>query len=193
VIAEPESRFTGPTAICPHPEWWTSTDDHSTEVEVSELIYGLVRGVQPDYCIETGSAWGQTARAIGEALAANGHGRLVSLDVDADRVAYSRVVCKDLPRVTIVQESAMDYTPDGTVGFAFFDSLFNLRVPEFLRYFPHMVAGTVVAFHDSAPGHGGGQFESGRDLLNEIEVELKDHLAVIHLPTPRGITIGVVR
>lgn len=160
---------------------------------MSEMLHGLVRGLQPEFCIETGTAWGQTAECIGEALATNGHGRLVSLEVDADRVAYSRVVCKALDTVTVLQMSAMDYEPDGVIDFAFFDSLFNLRVPEFLRFRPHMREGTVVAFHDSAPGHGGGQFPSGLDLRNEIEATLADDLDIVHFPTPRGITIGVVR
>jgi predicted O-methyltransferase YrrM len=178
--------------MCPHPEWWTSTDDHSTEIEVSDLIYGIVRGVQPDFCIETGTAWGQTAERIGQALFVNSHGRLVSLDTDPERVEFSARRCRGLP-VEVLCMSAMEYTPTEEIGFAFFDSLFNLRVPEFLRYADNMRSGTVVAFHDSAPGHGGGQFPSGRDLLNEIVAELGSVLDLVHFPTPRGITIGVVR
>lgn len=191
LIAEPESRFTRPTDLCPHPERWTSTDDHSTEVEVSELLAGLVRGLQPELCIETGTAWGQTAQAIGEALQRNGHGRLVTFEPDPERAAFSEARCDGLP-VEVNACSSVERVPCQPVDFAFFDSLFPLRVPEFLFYRPEMHAGTIVAFHDSAPGAGGGQFDLGRDLRTEIAVVLAPYLRFIHLPTPRGITIGEV-
>ena len=83
----PESRYYQPTVDCPHPERWTSTDDDSTEIEVSDLAWGLVRATQPSLCVETGAAWGQTAERIGWALAANGHGHLYTLEPDRRRAA----------------------------------------------------------------------------------------------------------
>src|SRR4051794_12477245 len=66
LIPRNEDRRVAPSDECPHPEWWTSIDsDSSTEREVTHLIAGLVRGLQPHYIIETGTAFAQTTRAIG--------------------------------------------------------------------------------------------------------------------------------
>lgn len=145
------------------------------------MIAGLIRGLQPDYVIETGSAWGQTTEAIGKALLRNGHGILHSIELDHERVVRTRQRCDFLP-VMVFEIGSLDWWPRLTIDFAFFDSLLDLRVPEFWRYLPWMREGTVVAFHDTRPG---------RELRDEIE-QLADVLRYIHLPTPRGITIGEV-
>lgn len=189
--AESEARFSPPGGWCRHPEWWTSTDDHSTEIEVSALIAGLVRGTQPGLCIETGSAWGQTAEAIGQALHANGHGRLVSLETDPERVAYSKGRVAGLP-VDVLEMSSLDYESDAPVDLLFSDSLFPLRLPEFHRFSPHMPAGAVVVFHDTRPGAGGGQVGDFHGLSAQIATELS-HLAWLNLRTPRGVMIGQIR
>lgn len=186
--AVPESEFTRPSGWCPEPHRWHATDDHSTEIEVSALIAGMVRGLQPDVVVETGAAWGQTAEAIGLVLRGNGHGHLWSLEVDPERVAYARKRCDGLP-VTVLEQSSLEFTPPDGVGLAFFDSLFPTRVPEFERYRPHMAQGCVVVFHDSAPLHGGGQFPDDRDLMQTLN--LLD-IPLLHLRTPRGVTIGQV-
>jgi hypothetical protein len=190
----PESRFSNPDWMCPHPEYWSSTDDHSTEIEVSEMLAGLVRGLQPEFIVETGSAWGQTSEAIGKALLQNGHGKVVSLEVDPERVEYSKNRCAGLP-VECLEMSSMEYVPTEEIQFAFFDSLFPLRVPEFMRYYPYMKKGCLVAFHDAHPGHGGGQFANYHmDLISTIKEELdaRGFIRSIYLQTPRGIVIAEV-
>lgn len=189
--ALPENRFTNPTPLCPYPERWTSTDDHSTEVEVSEFLGGLVRCLQPDLCFETGSAWGQTAEQIGLALDANDRGWLVTCEPDPERAQFTRERCARWHRVDVFEGPSLDWTPPGPVQFAFFDSLFDLRVPEFLHLRPFMPIGAVVAFHDTAPRHG-EKVAGGLDLRGEIEQGTAGLLRLIHFPTPRGITIGEV-
>jgi predicted O-methyltransferase YrrM len=144
------------------------------------MVAGVVRGLQPGYVIETGSAWGQTAAAIGKALLRNRHGSIDSIEPDPHRCATTRLRCDGLP-VEVHQVSSLDFTPARTIDFAFFDSLLELRIPEFHRFRPWMRVGTIVAFHDTRPG---------RDLRAEIESELD--IRFIHLPTPRGITFGEV-
>jgi predicted O-methyltransferase YrrM len=144
------------------------------------MVAGVIRGLQPGYVIETGSAWGQTAEAIGKALLRNGHGRLHSIEPDRQRAAFTRNRTDGLP-VQVFECSSLDFTPTRTIDFAFFDSLLELRIPEFHRFRPWMREGTIVAFHDTRPG---------RDLRADIESELD--IRFIHLPTPRGITFGEV-
>lgn len=189
--AQREDRFTAPTDLCPHPGRWTSTDGDSTEVEVSDLAYGLVRTLQPNFCIETGAGWGQTTRRIGQALMLNGHGHLVALETDRERVDHAADRCAGLP-VKVLPFDSMDWSPDELIDFAWLDSLYELRVPEFTRYRPRMRAGTVVCFHDTAPEHGSHRITSGRDLRSEIEAELGWQVRLVHLPTPRGVTVAEV-
>lgn len=180
-----ESRFTPATEVCPHPHYWHSTDADSTEIEVSELIAAFVRALQPEIVVETGSAWGQTSRLIGQALQRNEHGTLHSIEVDPERADYTRRQCEGLP-VVVEQLPSLDYVPPGKVGFAFFDSLVHLRVPEFERYLHHpgYAKGAFVAFHDTADHHG---------LWPSIaELEEQGKLLPIRLPTPRGVVVAEV-
>src|SRR5436305_12708587 len=46
----------------------------------ANLLYGLVRSMKPETCVEIGSARGKSACYIGIALAENGGGRLYAID-----------------------------------------------------------------------------------------------------------------
>lgn len=172
-----EAAWTKPRPDCPHPERWTSTDPQSTEIEVSELVGTFVRALQPDYVIETGTCIGQTAYVIGLALQANGHGRLDTLEPDAERAAFARDRCEGLP-VEVLEVGSLDFTPVEPIGFAWFDSLVELRVSEFERYRPLMTPGTIVGFHDTSPHQGAWGHE----------VETLPDTRAIRLRTPRGVT-----
>lgn len=178
-----ESLFTAPRPDCPHPERWTAPDAHSTECEVTELVAAFVRALQPDYVVETGTCWGQTAEAIGRALQSNGQGQLITLEVEPAKVEASARRCAGLP-VTVVEESSMNWLPEQPVDFAFFDSLTHLRPEEFRRYLPHMHPRTVVGFHDTGPHH------PVRDLLRPLEDE--GLITPLYLPTPRGVCFARV-
>ena len=173
----PESTWTAARADCPHPERWSSTDPQSTEIEVSELVSGFVRALQPDYVIETGTCIGQTAWIIGTALQENGQGRLDTLETDPDRAAAATMTCAGLP-VTVHCASSLDFRPAEPIGFAWFDSRVELRVAEFNHYRPHIIPGSIVGFHDTSPHQG----EWGREL------ESLPGTRAIRLRTPRGVT-----
>jgi hypothetical protein len=180
----PESRFTAPRDDCPNPEWWTSTDGDSTESEVTELVAAFVRALQPEFCVETGAAWGNTTFAIGEALLRNGHGRLETLEVEPDRIAHVVRRCEGLP-VEVLPESSLEYVPLLPVDFAWFDSLCDVRHIEFRRYLPMMHHRTVVGFHDTGPHHAVRAF---------IEPLVAEGLLapLLYLPTPRGVAFARV-
>jgi predicted O-methyltransferase YrrM len=177
----PESNWSEPAVDCAHPEWWHATDLDSTELEVTELVVGFIRALQPEFVVETGTAFGQTARAIGRALKKNGHGHLVTLEPDPVRVRQARAVTAGLP-VEVVQLASLDYTPTAPIDFAWFDSLIELRVEEFRRFLPFMHKGTVVGFHDTAPRFG---------LAPQLaELEARGEIRAMRLPTPRGVTFA---
>lgn len=186
LTAQPESRWTQASDLCPHPERWSSTDDDSTEVEVSEMIAGFVQGLQPTLVIETGTAWGQTAELIGEALLRNGQGTLISYDVDDQRVGYSRERCGDLPVVEIRQQSSVvgleELIGEGVKAeVIFLDSLFDLRMVEIEQAAQLLTPGGIVLIHDTAPHHT--LWESLQQAC------LLDGWRWINLPTPRGLAI----
>lgn len=181
-----ESRFTKPSEFCPHPEYWHSPDEETTEVEVTNLIAALVTAIQPEFVLETGTAHGYTSFAIGNALKLNGHGRLVSLDNDGWMIQdASNLVGSDLP-VEILNINSMEYTPPEDIDFAFFDSWQTGRHQEFLRYLDmdKIKEGTIVAFHDTAPHH---------QVLQYIKkLEADGYIKAIYLKNPRGLAIAEV-
>lgn len=179
-LSRPERQT--PREDCPHPEWWSATEDESTEREVTALVAGFVRALQPEYVIETGSAFGQTTRAIGKALRRNGHGRLDSIEIDPVHVRQTRLVTYRLP-VTVHETSSMDFTPAERLDFVWFDSMGTLRVPEFRRFRPWMHPGTVVGFHDTAIFAA----EIGEPVR---ALEREGLIRALHLPTPRGVVFA---
>jgi len=184
-VTHSEAEFTPATALCPHPERWTADDDESTENEVGELVYGLVRALQPDLCVETGTAFGATAERIGLALATNGHGRLYTLEADVRRVRVARKRVAGLP-VTVewchslndpcCTSALQEALKRGRhIDFAFFDALYRNRVAEFDRFRPFMRVGAIVCFHDTAPGRG----RRGNDPSTDIRAEVVEGLSVV--------------
>lgn len=179
-----EAEFTAARPDCPHPERWTSSDWDSTEHQVTELVAAFVRALQPDLVVETGAAFGDTTAAIGDALVRNGHGRLITLETDVDRVLTVRERCASLP-VEVVEMASLDWEPPGPIGFAWLDSLIDLRVPEFLRYRPWMESGTIVGFHDTGPHRPGI-----RVLLESLAG--RGVIRLVMPRTPRGVCFAEV-
>lgn len=178
-----EDRYTPPSDLCPNPEWWTSRDIEATENEVLELVHGLVRALQPEVVIETGTYVGDGTRAIATALVANGHGHLHTFELDPGIYGQAADNLADLDGwVTFHHGKAEDWTPMASIDFAFFDSSPGSRLMELKNLAPYMTARTIVAFHDTAP------HLPLRDMLRQAP----DIPAVtlIDLPTPRGISIG---
>lgn len=178
----PESTWTDPTEACPEPGLWHAADEQATEWEVISLIHGLVRALQPEFCVETGTHRGYMARAIGEALLENGHGVLHTTEVDEGLITEAVEAVRGYP-VICHHMSSMDWTPGPRfIDFAWFDSLFQLRWLEFRHYWPWMHDRTIVGFHDTAPHHG--------DWSDQIR--RSDRLSCLELPTPRGVILARV-
>ena len=190
---KPESRYFGPTHRCPHPERWTSNDGDSTEIQVSQLIGALVTALQPDYVIETGTAWGVTTRRIIKALQGNGHGKLFTLEVDAEpeRIAYVKERIPGSPHWEQVICSSLDWEPplpEGSVGFLFTDTFRDIRLAEIEHFWPWLRnPGAIIAVHDSAWDQGPLRGWIEQNLVNQQKAR------AIDLPTPRGLTLLEVK
>jgi hypothetical protein len=180
-----ESKWTAPRSDCKHPEHWHSTDPESTELEVSELIGGFIRALQPDYVVETGSCVGMTSHIIGQALKLNGHGKLDTCEVNKRAADWARGFCAGLP-VRVNEIQSMNFRPVRNIDFLFLDSLLGLRVPEFHRFKSWLNPGAVIAFHDTGPHKG----DPKTGVTFASEVHGIEGLRYLQLNTPRGITLA---
>jgi hypothetical protein len=179
-----ESRYTEPTDECPYPERWHADDWDSAELEVTRLVAGFVAALRPDWVLETGTAFGQTAEAIGKVLRQARVGRLVTIEIDPTRAKDAHERLKDLPVVVVNQSSLeVELETGPRYGFCWFDSLLPLRVPEFRRFYPMMTPGCIVGFHDTKDSTLWEQIE---------ELEAEGLLLPIRLHTPRGVVFGEV-
>jgi hypothetical protein len=183
---ELESRYTAPSEACPHPERWHSPDWDSTEGEVTNLVAAFVAALRPDIAVETGSAFGQTAAAIGWVLAEADAGVLHTIEPSPERAEMARQRCKGMP-VEVHETTSLEWEPVEGIGFAWLDSLLDLRVPEFRHLYPHFAPHAFVGFHDTADHQSEGK------LWHEIlGLEQEGLLLPIRLPTPRGVVFAEV-
>jgi predicted O-methyltransferase YrrM len=167
---------------------WSMFDGFTAEVEVLDLLLTLTRLVKPSHVLETGTWLGLSSCAIARGLAANGFGRLTTLEVNAEayQVALEHIAHYGLtPFVDAKLVSSLEFVPDDLYEMALFDSELALRVPEFRRFRPSLKDGALVIFHDSALHHG-TVIDGVRSLLSEGAV------VGVDLPTPRGVFIGRV-
>jgi hypothetical protein len=178
-----EAQFTRPSAECPNPELWHTWDIQGTEVEVIEMVAGLVRGLQPEVVLETGTSRGFMAYRVAMALRENGHGHLHTYEPNEatwGEAVANTVHVSDV--VTLHNLPSMEPWEGGEIEFCWFDSLLELRWAEFDFYYPHMSDRCVVGFHDTAPHFGNWA----------AQVRFDDRLELINLPTPRGVILGRV-
>lgn len=178
----PESDFTPPSAWCPRPGLWHAADSEATEDEVTILVAAFVRALQPEIVYETGTSEGYTTAAIGAALAANGHGHLYAVEIDAGLAARAAQRCAGLP-VTVTCGDSRTWEPPGPAGFAWIDSAFTTRPQEILRL--PFIPGAIAGVHDTGPQHPVAA------LLAPLE-ESGVLAGMLALRTPRGVTFARV-
>ena len=106
-----ENLYTAPRPDCPHPEWWSAENIMATECELSELVAALVRATQPEFVVEIGSHYGQTAYLIGMAIRKNGHGEFVSLEIDYGLWGSACHRCSGVSEAKIININSLEYIP----------------------------------------------------------------------------------
>lgn len=176
-----------PAWWCPDPSRWHSDNDAAAEHEVSALAAAFVTALQPDVVIETGSHTGQTAKAIGQALARNGQGMLYTVENEVPFFEAARAVCEGLP-VTVIYGDSMEWIASGVpgpVGFAWIDGKWENRVPEIEALYPHFAPGAIIGIHDTGP-----QFPWMAAELAPLAEAGK--IRLLELRTPRGVTFAQI-
>ena len=182
-----ESRFTRPRPTCPNPGHWHTRDIQATEIEVVDMVHGMIRGLQPDVVLETGTSRGFMTFRIAQALLQNDHGVVVTFEPDpAVRVEalenWGDHPARDVISSCDVGSLDVQWT-GGPIDFAWHDSLLELRVPEFDYYLPFYSNRAVVCFHDTAPKFG--------SWSNELRQRLQEEgFSWLDMPTPRGCIVA---
>lgn len=160
---------------------WHAEDGSATELEVSQMIGGLVRGLQPDICVEAGCYKGQTSYFVGEALHHNGHGTLYALDSNPAMPPVAAAACAGLP-VQVLCTDARSWEPPGPVDFVFVDTGDPRdRYADITHWLKFLSPRGVMVCHDS-----GTQFGLRPHLLR---MEQEGLIKLMLLPTPRGLAI----
>lgn len=188
-----EDRWTSPSPWCPSPGWWHSDTADATEHEVTALVAALVRALQPECVVETGTNSGQTALAIGRALAGNGHGRLWTLETDGAMAARAALLLDGLPAIA-AGVSSLHWEPPQGVDLAWIDSgpaegapgldWASLRRDEIARWLPWFTPGAVIGVHDTAPHHP--VMRALQPLFQAAGMQY------LNLRTPRGVALAQV-
>lgn len=184
-VAEPESRFSQPDERCQHPERWTSTDEQSTELEVSALVAAFVTALQPDLAVEVGAASGQTTVRMADAMEQNGHGALYSIEADPHLAERVRVLTSSCQRTHVITADSTGWEPPSQIDLLFIDGQLD-RLADFRHFQPWLRRGATVIVHDTAPEN---EAAPGRPMNAELHAALAACGRAVDLPTPRGLTI----
>ena len=149
---------------------WETWDNISSEMEMGDLLYGLIRMLKPELTCETGCYMGYSTLRMAEAVCKNGFGKLISIDLDYTCAWNTRDRTKHIhPDFLEVRHGDVaDKLPEiEQADFIFSDSSYEMRKVEMKRAKP----GAVVVVHDtrlqktlegSVKEHGGLEFPAGR-------------------------------
>lgn len=132
----------------------------------AELLYGLVRSMKPDVCVEIGSALGKSASYIGMALKENGRGMLYAIDpheptnwndvaaIDSLKEFTRNVAAAGLrEHVSVIRSysdaAARDWKHPIDLIFIDGDHSYEGVKRDWDLFLPHMKPSGVAIFHDT--------------------------------------------
>ncbi|HEX5442296.1 MAG TPA: class I SAM-dependent methyltransferase, partial [Pirellulales bacterium] len=163
-------------------------DGGTTEVEYLNLINALVMAAKPETLLETGSERGMGTLAIACAIAANGFGKLYSVDLQPSELLSANLRKYGLADyVEVVASHSVSFCATwvgAEFDFAFFDSDVHCRAREHdvLRRRGKLAPGAVCVFHDTSALRFG--VDSSFDYIRYT-----DSAPGLTLPLSRGLKI----
>ena len=182
--------------------YYTMADDGGVEHPVGSFLYGLVKILQPQLILETGTYSGISSLYMAQALKENSHGELITVEHEMfhkQRAERLWEKCGVNQYVTCINQSSLDFQPNQQYDLLFLDSEPQIRYQELVNFFPHLKEGGYIGIHD-LHGHM-GQNSNNPDHPDEphwpwgeIPQQIKDwvredKLRVVHFPNPRGFTL----
>lgn len=194
------------TEITPNGDQYEMYNTGGVEVEVAEFLYSLVRLWKPRVIIETGTHKGISAGYMGLGCKANDFGVVASYEVIPSLAKGAAKLWKKLGVADVVQCNLCSSLANPLIGLGgvaeeidllFLDSEPQYRFDEFVRFWPKVVEGGLIAIHDlhhklgrsnlTYKGmehwpYGDWEPKLGRYVRN-FDVQM------IHLPNPRGMVL----
>jgi predicted O-methyltransferase YrrM len=143
-----------------------SIDFHSGLGDSANLLYGLVRAMKPEICVEIGSARGKSACYIGMALKENGNGKLYAIDphtrtewndsrsLETLNIFRANISALGLTEQVVIvhsfsSEAAQNWTRPIDLIFIDGDHTYDGVKQDWELFVPHVRPFGVVLFHDT--------------------------------------------
>ena len=186
----------GVNPLCPNDELWTTRDEQSSEDEVNDFLYALIRLIKPKFVVETGAYLGDGTIKIAQALKENGAGRIISCETEKDRADYvnKRLIEAGLqdtsegkePVAVVLHCTGLNLIKQcgAQIDFAFIDSSpeGKVRGEEIKELLKTLRPLKMFALHDTAPQH---------PQINGVSISVANLVGLSHVyfNTPRGLTL----
>jgi len=131
-------------------DFGNAVDELAMAKEEGEFIYGLVRAIKPENCLEIGTHKGFSTRHIVQALKDNGKGHLTTTD-PFEYGAKDLIPFEDRQYVDFKSLMGKDIKLENKIDFAYVDGLHTIDdvVPEIENLLPQLAENAVVVFHDA--------------------------------------------
>lgn len=178
--------------------WYHMFDDGGIEAEVGEFLYGIVRILQPEFILETGTYTGISSMYMGQGLRDNQHGHITTLEINDFHKQRAEELWRKIG-ITVSCElvDSARYEPKEMIDLLFLDSEPNIRWGELVKFYPFLEEGGYVFIHDVPlslcqgnvnPDHPEIKSWPFGDLpLEIINWVREDKLRPFHFPNPRGM------
>lgn len=197
-----------PTTPEPTDDRYSRYNDGSTEVEVAEFLFGLVRVLKPNHILETGLYHGISSAYMALALKENRKtagarylgGHIDTMEIESQHIETSKSLFTKLDLqgfITIHQKNSLEYDPEYRFDLIFLDSELNIRLHELVKFYKALEPGGYFFIHDMPPTLCRGNKNLDHpEIVNypvgefpaEFDELLKtDKLRLIHFPSPRGL------
>ncbi|GEM_PF-1903649 len=168
------------------PLYWPNTFPTGVDEAVVNLLYSLTRLIRPKVAVEIGTAKGNAAIAIGQALKDNGHGILYTIDPEDQHLVHIAIRKSGLRKwIKYIVDYSYNIIPK--LGLEKFDLVFidgDHRYEHVLKDFnlikDLITPGGVIVFHDVNLKH----FDGPRRVVEQIRNG--SDFDVLELPTLSG-------
>lgn len=165
--------------------YWPNTFPTAIDQQTAEFLYSIIRMTTPEVVIEIGTANGNSAIAIGQALEDNGIGKLYAIDPDKQELVLLAIKKAKLQkRIEYITDYSFNAIPSlqlKHVDFVFIDGDHSYEnvVIDFNLVKNLLMPGGIIVFHDTI-------FHSGpKQFVQELQKE--GTFDIITLPTPLKI------
>jgi predicted O-methyltransferase YrrM len=156
--------------------------------EGGRLLYALIRASRPSTVVEFGASFGISTIHLAAAVQDNGAGRVISTELNANKVTQARVNLAEAglsDQVTILEGDARQTLADldGPVEFVLLDGWKDLYLPVLRLLEPRLTPGALILADDSV-----SQSADMPDYLSHVRNPANGYLSIT-FPESDGLEI----